>query len=104
MSPGGPRSVRALSESCGNCALTTLAEGLQSARPGLKHRAEAADFRKGVVGERRSCGEAAVGTVVERDRVSPNLLRVSGHALRSRGCRAPGPSCGWLGGSYKIMW
>ena len=37
---------------------------------GLKPRAEAADSRfAGVVGERRSCWEAAVGTVVERDRV-----------------------------------
>ncbi len=38
---------------------------------GLKSRAEATDFRHetGVVGERRSRGEAAVGTVVERGRV-----------------------------------
>ena len=38
---------------------------------GLKSRAEAADFRiyAGVVGERRSCREAAVETVVERGRV-----------------------------------
>ena len=37
---------------------------------GLKPRAEAADFRfrAGVVGERRSCREAAVETVVERGR------------------------------------
>ena len=38
---------------------------------GLKPRAEAADFRPsraGVVGERRSCREAAVETVVERGR------------------------------------
>ena len=37
---------------------------------GLKPRAEATDSRfTGVVGERRSCCEAPVGTVVERDRV-----------------------------------
>jgi hypothetical protein len=38
---------------------------------GLKPRAEAADFCfiAGVVGERRSCREAAVETVVERGRV-----------------------------------
>ena len=38
---------------------------------GLKSRAEATDFRllTGVVGERRSRREAAVGTVVERGRV-----------------------------------
>jgi len=37
---------------------------------GLKHRAEAADLSNGVVGERRAGREAAVGTVVERVRVS----------------------------------
>ena len=34
---------------------------------------------------------------------SPNRLRVSDHALRSRGCRTSGPSRGRLGGSYKVM-
>ena len=36
---------------------------------GLKFRAEAADFREGVVGERRVCSEAGVRTLVERARV-----------------------------------
>ena len=40
----------------------------------------------------------------ERKGISPNLLRVSGHALRSGGCRAFVPSCDRLGGSYKVMW
>jgi hypothetical protein len=33
----------------------------------------------------------------------PNPACVSSHTLRVGGCRAPGPSCDWLGGSYKIM-
>jgi hypothetical protein len=36
---------------------------------GLKSRAEAADFRKGVVAERRAWSEAAVETVVDCARV-----------------------------------
>ena len=36
---------------------------------GLKHGAEVAPFSNGRVGERRSCSEAAVETVVERGRV-----------------------------------
>jgi hypothetical protein len=35
--------------------------------------------------------------------LSPNLIRVSVHALRMGGCRAFCPVRAWAGGSYKTM-
>ena len=36
--------------------------------------------------------------------LSPNLMRVSVHALRMGGCRAFCPVRAWAAGSYKTMW
>jgi LPS O-antigen subunit length determinant protein (WzzB/FepE family) len=95
-------------ESQRSFTLSVLTVGTQAAENVTEQAnrvAESVKSRTIQAGEDSSeqAGPAAAPATQAVRNTRPNRMRVSGHALRTRGCRAPVPSRGRLGGSYKAV-